>query len=161
MLCEEYFSTYHTIGNFIVLPNLPNLPGKEGTTLNMWRGCNCHKDLFNDFLELVQCYLQHNELPAIKKIDVFEQLMKSNENFWRQYDYDFAKYCEDFYLTDYAAAGGEYMGGFYERKYNGNQEIEKFIRDFIANAKQVIAHRADIITRNLEALLREYHQRSE
>lgn len=73
----KFHSTYHTLGNFILLPNQPEFPIKRSYTLNTFRG-TAWKDFFDIFLLHIKQYIEENNKP----IPHFTNIMRSNEFFF-------------------------------------------------------------------------------
>ncbi|MBQ2769596.1 MAG: hypothetical protein IJF44_06460 [Clostridia bacterium] len=55
ILVNQFHRTYHTIGNFILLPNIAETDNKRAYTLNTYRGI-AYKDYFDIFLQKLTTY---------------------------------------------------------------------------------------------------------
>lgn len=97
---QVFWGDYHTIGNFIPLPN----KRVNGKTLNTYRS-GIWKDYFPPFLQAVRAYLD-GEFSKSKLPVEFIQLMEANSFFWNQYRGNFAQYVRDFFLDGYLDGSG-------------------------------------------------------
>ena len=91
-----FWVNYHTIGNFLPLPNKK----VNGKTLNTYRA-GIWKDYFPSFLRAVKIYLENDSLSAAKLPEGFVRLMEANDFFWKNYRGRFSKYVRDFFLEGY------------------------------------------------------------
>ena len=97
-----FWVNYHTIGNFLPLPNKK----VNGKTLNTYRA-GIWKDYFPSFLRAVKTYLENDSLSAEKLPEGFVRLMEANAFFWKNYRGKFSKYVRDFFLEGYLDRRGE------------------------------------------------------
>ena len=97
-----FWVNYHTIGNFLPLPNKK----VNGVTLNTYRA-GIWKDYFPSFLQAVRRYLEGNSLSVAKLPEEFVRLMEANAFFWKNYRGRFSKYVRDFFLEGYLDRRGE------------------------------------------------------
>lgn len=97
---QVFWEDYHTIGNFIPLPNKM----VNGKTFNTYRS-GIWKDYFPSFLQALRAYLDGG-LSKSKLPLEFIQLMEANSFFWNQYRGNFVQYVRDFFLDGYLDDSG-------------------------------------------------------
>jgi len=137
-----FYSTYHTIGNFLPLPNAK----VDGLTLNTYRGtCEWH-DYFSCFLEAVKVYLENEGEKVASLPPTFVRLMKANDFFWDDYKGCFDEYVEEFYLLDYLDAEGDVV----ERPVLRHGDSSLSIGDYIMEATEYLDF-AEMVIRNRAA----------
>lgn len=151
----DFHDTYHTIGNFLPLPD-KKVDGKSLNTYRYRQGVR--NDDFGSFLEAVRMYLcgegmacGRAELP-----ELFIRLMDENSFFWDRYRGadGFRRYVADFFLEDFVGPDGR---GFPRKIVSWNDkrvpddEFVKAAFDYVSSSSEMIYHRA---TRMLDALSR-------
>ncbi len=143
---EKFYHKYHTIGNFVLLPNKKF----NNTTLNLYRGTNSWRDFFDIFLfELRKCL--NNES---NKDETLYGLVKENENYFKDINYDFHKFLSMNYLDEYSTKT-LFSPYLYHWKYRNNYEQHsktyvEFANNFIDVSSELITNRAKIIIEQLK-----------
>lgn len=97
----KFYSLYHTIGNFVPLPN----KYVSRRSLNTFRGSNYQwRDYFDRFLQAIESSLDKGKTG----IEVFDQLMSANQESFSMYmrPNGFRKLCENLLLEDYLGEHG-------------------------------------------------------
>lgn len=102
----KFYYTYHTLGNYIPLPNDTIEIGGKPFTLNMYRA-GIWKDYFGEFLVAVKTYLEGSDDEKASLPADFKRLMEKTDYFWQKYRGKFKDYVRDFYLQDYLDEKGE------------------------------------------------------
>ena len=136
---------YHTIGNFIPLPN--RRLGRN--SINTFRACAPWYDSFGVFLSAVKKYLTGRgmvcgmaELP-----DLFVRLMDENAGFWDRYrgEDGFGKYIAEFMLEEYLGLDGEpipYEVTRWKTKGLSGADYRAGAVRFLDRAERIIRNRA-------------------
>jgi len=153
---NKFYKTYRTMGNFMLLPNIP----LEGSikTINLHRGsCSWH-DYFDRFLlELNCCFIDHEN-----KNQVLTELIERNNFYFRHFHYDIKRICKVNFLEPYFNSG-EVKQFFYPYKYHweikkpptkfNKREYISYANNYINRATKIINYRADKIISKLKSEL--------
>ena len=147
---RDFFWAYHTIGNFIPLPNA----AVNGKTLNMYRA-GIWKDSFGAFLSAVGMYLDGRGMncgrPQLPEL--FVKLMDANAFFWDRYRGRFEEYVHDFFLEEYFDDDRNVMDIPQVYWWNKSLSADEYIAAatrFLDLSEKVIAARAERIVAALE-----------
>lgn len=142
---RDFFWTYHTIGNFIPLPNV----SVDGKTLNMYRA-GIWKDSFGAFLSAVGMYLDGRGMVCgnVQLPLAFVKLMDANSFFWDRYRGRFEEYVRDFFLEGYLDDDGNVMDIPQVFWWDKSLSADKYVSaaaQFLDLSEKVIADRAQRI----------------
>jgi len=137
---------YHTIGNFIPLPNVK----VDGKSLNTYRS-GVWKDYFGSFLAAVKVYLEGG-CESSRLPELFVRLMDANGFFWECYRGRFDEYVRDFFLEKYLDGEGRVielpMVYYWNRKMTATEYVHAAER-YLDFANAVIADRGERIVSRL------------
>lgn len=144
----KFYRKYHTIGNFVVLPN--RYAGD--TTLNFYRGKNQWHDFFDRFLiELDQVFSGSDEKDV--KLNYLAECNRSA--FDRK---TLPELADALLLNDYMdgdkpkALFAPYSTGKWHKDID-NEDYRDFAMEYIEKATEIISHRANIMCNRLSELL--------
>jgi len=160
-----FFSKYHTVGNFMLMPNRVAAVGSRKFTINQYRGvCGWH-DYFDTFLiELEKCL---ND--ALEKDASLYALCQENgfyfDHLKEKYGDAFTGFCNENYLEPYIRRDAEESvyccSGYSNAKYpyhwkkrepsdHDKKLYAEFAQHYIDEASRIIDYRADMMIRELE-----------
>ena len=147
---RDFFWTYHTIGNFIPLPNV----AVDGKTLNMYRA-GIWKDSFGAFLAAIRMYLEGRGMNCgrLEVPPAFVRLMDANAFFWDRYRGRFEDYVRDFFLEGYLDDFGRVIDMPRVYWWDKSLSADKYIAvamQFLDLSEEVIANRAQRIIMALQ-----------
>lgn len=156
-LVNKFYSAYHTIGNFILLPNIAESAKKRAFTLNTYRG-TAYKDFFDLFLQhLDRC------LTSVDNDKHLYALIDKNKFFfsWLQANGGVSYFCKLCWLEDYFV-DNKPQNVFYPyvyclRKKQEWTDFEKsyyieYIEKYLMTAIAIINNRAAKIIEKLAAV---------
>jgi len=132
-----FHSRYHTIGNFVVLPN--RIVNRK--SLNCFRGCAPYFDYFDRYLKNIQACLEGKE-------SRFSSLVQANDHLFGRYagQHGFSEYCRDFHLLGYLDAEGNVKDSFqpiwYWKSGLTIEAFSKYACQYIETCVQIIDSRA-------------------
>ena len=164
---QDFYLLYHTIGNFVVLPNRPLQSEKGSFILNTYRGSTWN-DFFDRFLieldKVLPAYdstmgAESNVLPAHDgKKDTELDVFVSRSAFCGK---TLRGLTDALFLRDYMNGDNTAPIPLFEpysttekfRKNIDNEEYRVFAMRYIDTATKIISHRADIMCNRLSELL--------
>lgn len=146
---ENFYDKYHTIGNFILIPNKGDINGGRGN----FRAFGDYFDLF--LLEIQYLIEKENS----KGKEWFRDRLQKNP-FYSQYSMNEIK--NIFFLDDYISEEGKVKKFIETSRENrlkiankSKAEYKKLVDDYISKSEEVIANRADKIIEVLKEELKE------
>lgn len=147
---KNFYLKYHTIGNFVVLPNR----FAENTTLNWYRGTNTWHDFFDRFLIKLNKVLSG----SIDKDAILNALVDCNQSAFE--GKTLPELADALFLKDYMDGENpkELFAPYSTEKFRkdiDNEEYRAFAMRYIGTATEIIIHRAEIMCDRLKALLKE------
>lgn len=157
----EYKKLYHSIGNFIVIPNRGNVNGKRANYYSM-------QDYFDWFIAALYYYTKPSEMTIFSEFNT-EILGTMKDVFDKNKEYselDFNEWVEKFYLEKYICKGKpinifeiglnirmkEYKGRERRSKFNfySKSEYNQLAQSYSKFSKEIIDYRADKICKTLD-----------
>ena len=147
---KDFYQAYHTIGNFVVLPNL----SAEKTTMGPYRGTTSGwHDFFDRFLKELDKVLSGSDAKDAK----LYALVQCNHAFDGK---TLPELADKLFLSDYMDGENpkELFAPYSTEKFRkdiDNEEYRAFAMRYIGTATEIIIHRAEIMCDRLKALLKE------
>lgn len=161
---DNFYKTYHTIGNFVLMPNIALETIKEdkiasSTTINLYRGTCSWRDYFDRFLlELKYCLTDDN-----KKDAVLTSLIERNRFYFYFFNFDLMEISRINFFDPYFTLNGEVCEFFAPYEYHWRNkstpteaqrtEYVNFANNYMSKAQEIINYRADKIINELKLKL--------
>lgn len=147
---RKFWYDYHTIGNFIPMPNAKFRVWTMNTYRTKWH------DYFDQFLCALYKELAYIDFDADQK---FTALIGTNDFFWDQYrgEKGWQEFVEKFMLEDYCIEGSElspkplYSGLWYWKKNMSREEYIEACHEYIDAATRLIFDRGERMVAKLIA----------
>ena len=142
----SFYREYHTIGNFILLPNIGNVNGKR-----VYKNVG---DYFDLFLIDVDKYKRKEDMHNAKLKEVLEK----NDFYSREECFKILK--EEMFLNDYFddKFNPRYVFGNVTRSYryfeNNHNEYKKFVKNYIRRSEKIISKRSKKMIKILKSELK-------
>lgn len=168
----EYEKLYHSIGNFIVIPNRNNVNARRANYYLM-------RDYFDWFIAAVYYYAKPNEITIFSdfspiKLERMKDVFDKNKEYS---ELDFDEWVDKFFLERYICKGKpinvfdeieldirmkEYTGRRKTSDFYSNDEYNKLAKLYFKSSREIIDYRADKICKVLDLelgqLLNEYEE---
>lgn len=167
-MAKEFHKKYHTLGNMIVLPNIPLEFHGKNYTLNTARSLSPWYDYFDKFLlEVKQALTDPHVLFDEESTDFFiERIVGKNSDFCEKYfqlgaTKKFEDFIHTFYLEKYVdETTFEIPQIFFPHAYHwnntyGREEYEQYVISYIRKATEIIEYRCSRMIEDLNAILKD------
>lgn len=141
---ENFYHLYHTLGNFLLLPNNKYC----NKTINQYRGTNSWHDFFDLFLiELKKCLLKDDG-----KDDFLSNLILQNNEYFSKINY--VEFIKINFLKEYDTDELLYSPHYYHWKFGDkskdySEQYIDFANKYIDEATKLINHRSKMMIEKL------------